>query len=171
MKITKAARAELAQLSKSGVITASAVVVRASDKSSSLHSLFEWDDKKASHAWRIEQARQLIKMVTIHIVAGENRTIRAREYVSLPTDRGCDGLFRKTEDVLGHPTRRLELLRLALSELNALKRKYAHLSELASVFSALDKIAAGSRKVSAVRISTPTRANASLHKVSRGASP
>jgi hypothetical protein len=39
--------------------------------------------------------------------------------------------------VMSNPSQRGQLLRTALQELNALRRKYSHLSELAQVFDAM----------------------------------
>ena len=43
-----------------GRLTPELVVRDARDRKSPLHKLFEWDDSKAAHAYRIEQARRVI---------------------------------------------------------------------------------------------------------------
>ncbi len=51
-------------------LTPEAVVRVASDPDNPLHSQFEWDDKKAGHMHRLQQARSLIKRVKIITPAG-----------------------------------------------------------------------------------------------------
>lgn len=48
-----------------GGITAEAVVAAARPKSSPLHVAFEWDDSAAGAAYRLDQARRLIKSVEL----------------------------------------------------------------------------------------------------------
>lgn len=58
---------ELKALWKEDLITADAVVEWArTHPSSDLHSKFEWDDTKAGHGYRIQQARILITRVRIY---------------------------------------------------------------------------------------------------------
>lgn len=51
-----------------GCITPDIVLDAAKDPGSPLHDHFEWDDAKAGHSWRLEQARQLIRAVRVEIV-------------------------------------------------------------------------------------------------------
>ncbi len=43
------------------------VVARASDPDHPLHSFFEWDDAKAGHSHRLDQARALIRRVRVDV--------------------------------------------------------------------------------------------------------
>ena len=54
-------------LAKEGRLEADAVVRDAEDEDSPLHEVFEWDDKVAAHAYRVEQARSLIRTITIDV--------------------------------------------------------------------------------------------------------
>jgi hypothetical protein len=47
-------------------------------------------------------------------------------------------VYRTTEDILSDPVTRAEFLSKALSELSAFRRRYANLSELATVFATID---------------------------------
>lgn len=66
-----------------GILQPEAVVAAAKNAKSPLHAYFEWDDKKASHQWRIEQARRLIRSVRVE-VRTTTRVIRAVAYVRNP---------------------------------------------------------------------------------------
>ena len=70
-------------------ITPSLLVEKAKSPDSILHHLFEWDDQKAGHAYRLDQARQIITSVKINII-NETKMISAVSYVRdprLPSDQ------------------------------------------------------------------------------------
>lgn len=138
--ITDEVRQELAELQQQhGLLKPEHVVERAKDVTSALHSHFDWDNDVAGHKWRLEQASDLIVRVKIEYEVGEERTVRVRLYHSLPTDRVSGGGYRPIDAVMSEPQKRAELLKTALQELRALKRRYEMLSELAEVFAALDE--------------------------------
>jgi hypothetical protein len=62
---------ELITLAKDGRLTPEDVVKSAARKTSPLHEYFEWDEKKAAKKYRLMQARQLIRSVTIHVTRDE----------------------------------------------------------------------------------------------------
>jgi hypothetical protein len=64
-------------------ITPSLLVEEAKNPESVLHHLFEWDDEKAGHAYRLDQARQIITSVKVNIVS-ETKMISAVSYVRDP---------------------------------------------------------------------------------------
>jgi hypothetical protein len=55
----------------SGELSPEAVVQAAKEKKSPLHSVFEWDDKKAGHEFRLQQACVLIRSVVVTITPVE----------------------------------------------------------------------------------------------------
>lgn len=69
-----------------GRLTPDAVVDDARSKASPLHDLFEWDNKKAASAWRIQQAREVIQ-VRMQVV-NETVAVRAPIYVRDPEATG-----------------------------------------------------------------------------------
>lgn len=77
----KAALAEIE--TKLGTLTPEVVVDAAKDPDSILHEYFEWDNKVAGAAYRIEQARALIRRVKVEVVT-ETVTVRAPAYVRDP---------------------------------------------------------------------------------------
>lgn len=63
---------ELSDLNKQhGHLTPELVVFSALNSDSPLHSLFEWDDGKAGHSFRLWQARKLIRSVKIERPDGQ----------------------------------------------------------------------------------------------------
>lgn len=66
-----------------GTVTAEAVLAAARNKKSALHAEFEWDDKKAAHEHRLDQARALIRSVKVEITT-ETTIIKTVAYVRDP---------------------------------------------------------------------------------------
>ena len=129
---------ELIRLSKknNGLLLPEEVVKAARDPSSPLHNNFDWDDTEAAEKWRLEQARQLIR-VSVQVLAGTNETHRV--FVSLENDRGKNG-YRLLVDVLGDDDLRRRLLDQAFKELKHFQDKYHEIEELIPVFNKIDEV-------------------------------
>lgn len=68
-----------------GVIHPDAVVERARDPLSPLHNGFQWDDSEAAKAHRKDQARGLIRAISIVVEKNEDRQEMQRIYVNVQT--------------------------------------------------------------------------------------
>lgn len=137
-ELNNARLAELDQISAraGGLLIPLHVVEFARDPNTALHSAFEWDDSAAAHKYRIEQARELIRvMVTVQAVG--DRDVVIRPYISLIQDRRAGG-YRATADVMADPELRSRMLDTALLELRRFRNRYKHFQELAALFSAID---------------------------------
>jgi hypothetical protein len=67
-----------------GVITPDKIVKEASNKNSLLHPIFEWDDSKAGHNYRLQQARTLLNNIEVTIISdGEPVKISNYEVTSI----------------------------------------------------------------------------------------
>ncbi|RRU74158.1 hypothetical protein [Stenotrophomonas maltophilia] len=133
----EAIRAELEQLKTAGVIRPADVVSRAADPESAMHSWFEWDDGEAAQAYRLQQARQLLR-VFVTVQAKDSSPVRA--FVSLGSDRYGEGGYRALAEVLSDEQMRAQLLADAIKELRTSEKKYRQLQELSGVWSALDDV-------------------------------
>lgn len=120
---------------RDGSCSPEALLDEASEESSPLHSMFEWDDSKAAHEYRVSQARYYIRAVAIIRDDVELEPIRA--FVRLSKDEG----YRDINVVMSNKESRDELLRKAWKELQSWKKRYEQLSEFADIFSAMDKVA------------------------------
>jgi len=109
-----------------------ALVKAASKPTSPLHSWFEWDDDAAAEAYRLEQARHLIR-VCVATISDDTEPIRAFVHL-LSDERG----YRDTGAVLENTDLRAELLEQALREAERYRAKYQHLEELAAIFAAIE---------------------------------
>lgn len=147
---------DLLSLSPGKVLPAQTVVDRARDESSSLHGLFEWDDAKASEAYRLEQARGVIRLYFVVIeptpVSRRQklrfRTKKVRGMISLRKDREKPGGgYRRVTDVLKDPVMRQQLVNEALEELKLWHARYRKLDELSDVFKAIARMEGRYRNV------------------------
>lgn len=131
----------LAEIDRRGgrSITPDAVVADARSAESPLHLFFEWDDAAAAEAHRIERARYLIRSVRVVIEKEGREPFTPRAFVRAGTE-GAE--YKRVQVVLAQPDLREDLLRRALDELRAWRRRYADLKELAEVFAAVDRTAA-----------------------------
>jgi hypothetical protein len=138
-QVAAARRAEIEQLFRSnrGTVTPAQVVAFAENPATALHSLFTWDDSEAARQWREAQAASYMRAV-VKLIPRENaEPLVVRAFVSLSTDRRADHVYRPITDVLDDDERRAVLVEDAKREMIALKRKYAHLHELAQVWDAI----------------------------------
>ena len=120
-----------------GVLYPASVVSFAMDSSTALHDRFEWDDVKAGYAYRLWQARQLIKAV-VWIEPSTEKTTSL--YVSLSGDRNENGGYRVTADVLSDDALRRQLLSDSFRDFDFWKRKYEKLNELSDVFMVMERV-------------------------------
>lgn len=113
-----------------GKVMPERVVELAKDRHHPLHKYFEWNDKVAGHEYRVEQAREMIREIEIVVLtADESYKVRAfqpRRYV------GRDGGgYMPTDEITAaeYPM----LLRRVQADMLALKARYEHLAEFATL--------------------------------------
>ncbi len=117
---------ELARVAKanSGHLTPKAVVETAKNPRSSLHKLFEWDDAKAADSWRLEQAREIVRVIRI----SEDDAEPVRAFLSIGDKAGTS--YRTASDVSASRDLQLAVLRQAERDLEAFERRYRDLEDI-----------------------------------------
>lgn len=117
------------------------IVSASRDPKSPAHKeIWKADDAKAAHEFRLLQARLMLASLTVDVVIYERqkkRTIQAQAIVHSSRQGDYDFI----DVAMAQPEKRDYVLAQAMAELQATKRRYAHLSELAIVFSAVDRVA------------------------------
>lgn len=104
------------------------------NEDSELHGHFEWNDTKAAHAWRLEQARGLIQ---VHVIDAN----LARLTISLPSDRVNGGGYRDRDTVLSNKEMRLEALLDALAEIERWQHRNNHFAkEFQTIFAGIARL-------------------------------
>lgn len=129
---------------RDGLCAPSSLVEEAKPEDSPLHSLFTWDDTEAATNWRTHEARGVINAIAIHIQT-EKGEVEAPAFVSVGRvkDNAEHGAgYRPLSVVIADRDFRAEALQTALSELNAMRRRYQALKQLDPVWEALELVAA-----------------------------
>jgi hypothetical protein len=120
---------------RDGVCSPEAFVAEASDPSSPIHALFDWDDETAAHRWRLHRARTILGRFTIKIDDS-----RAPAYVSLSIDR--DGQRRRgyvpTLDAMNDDEKAAQVLHDAAAGLSGWRRRLASFKQAEAAIKHLD---------------------------------
>ncbi|MDP3910887.1 MAG: hypothetical protein Q8Q14_10905 [Gemmatimonadales bacterium] len=125
------------ELAAAKQLTPAAVVERARAPADPLHCFFEWDDSRAAHAHRLDQASYLIRSVRVTV---QSATIPARtiRYFWPVKTAGVGEGYQTVERVLSDKEMRREMLARAEREFVSWRDRYASLTELARVFAAAE---------------------------------
>lgn len=124
-----------------GRLLARDVVDFARNPETALHSKFEWDDTKAAEAYRLQTARQIIKVAVVVSPVNSNDMIST--YVSLKDDRKQGTGYRTTVEVLSDESLTQKRINDAIDELKTFVKKYSDLKEreeLQKVFDAINAL-------------------------------
>lgn len=91
-----------------------------------LHKHFEWDDKVAADAFRIDQARHIIRVVRV-VETGSNDN-PPRAFISVATDKGTS--YRSASEVKSSSDLQTALLKQAHRELEAFLKRFHDLVDV-----------------------------------------
>lgn len=122
--------------SRSGKLTAKALVDDARPAGSPTHDLYEWDDTKAAERYRETQARDYIRALVVTVESTRGPTTM-RAAVSF----GSGESYVTSDRVMSSAELRARLIAQALNEAESWRRRYEHLRELSAVFTAIQKAA------------------------------
>ena len=120
-----------------GALTPGAVVREASKKSSPLHTWFEWDDTEAARLFRLEQARDLIRSVTVTITGGDDEELTVRAFVHVSED---ESEYENIASVMRTPEKKARLMEMARRDMAAFVQKYRDLEAVATVIAAIARV-------------------------------
>jgi len=125
-------RSELVKISKrsGGMLTPEKVVLFAENPKTALHESFEWDDSIAGPAYRVVQAKQIIR-AQVRIV-GDGKPMEIRAWVSLSTDREHGKGYRQVRAVLEDDEHCETLLEDAKRDYLSFRKKYQILTRVSS---------------------------------------
>ena len=144
--------ASLAQ-KNGGILTPDAVVKEAKSQDSPLHDLFEWDSQVAAHAYRLDQARALIRSVRV-VVSLETKQVRTVGYVRNPEAEADEQGYVSTTSLIGNEELAHRTLVDEFSRAGAALRRAR---ELAVVFDMVDQIDAATEVVEVLKASVVSR--------------
>ncbi len=113
-----------------GILTPENVVAHAVSPDSPIHDRFDWDETKAAHQWRLQQARGLIREVQ---VVWEGREIEEFYNVTISQNTKQKRGYVSLKKVLSDSGLHNQVLLEALKELRHWQEKYRTLSELKGI--------------------------------------
>lgn len=111
------------------------VLESARNPESPLHTEFEWDDRKAAEAHRLDRAGYLIRSIEV-IVTETPATKPIRAFVSVQRDE--DRSYTSVAHALASPDLRAQVVAQAWADLEAWHRRYAELAEFAKFFAMIE---------------------------------
>lgn len=133
------------------VLTPEIVLKNAQSETSPIHHCFTWDDSEAAQKCRLIEAQMLIRSIKVIVEPHpQAKPIQVRAFVSIdkneserdesePGEVKPDRSYIPLAKVISNDDYRKQMLRQALAELAAFRRKYSILTELSEVFSAAEK--------------------------------
>lgn len=132
------------------VLTPEIVLKNAASEASPIHNCFTWDDSEAAKKCRLIEAQMLIRSIKVIVEPHpQAKPIQVRAFVSIDkneAERDDEGKSVKPDrsyiplaKVISNDDYRKQMLRQALAELAAFRRKYSILTELSDVFNAVEK--------------------------------
>ena len=119
------------RLEAEGRLTAQDLVDESRPVDAPLHSSFEWDDAVAAEEFRKEQARHIISSVVL--VEGEKAPKKV--FYNISTD---GSQYSHIQTILKQKDRYDQLLKDALAEIRAFRKRYNSLVELNTLFEVID---------------------------------
>lgn len=133
-------RLERIRLDKSGELTPEFVLEDAREAKSPLHGCFEWDDGLAAERYRLTQAGDVIRSITVVVSAPnpETPSTRTRAFVNVETEAGRH--YTSIAHAMSDADLRKQVLHRAFQELQSWRSRYTEYQELAAVFGAIDEV-------------------------------
>ena len=133
------AGAELSLIEKEtkSSLTPEAVLDRARTSNSTLHGHFEWDDGIAAEKHRLGQAGELIRSIVVDVSRSNLSVKNVRAFVSVEQEGARS--YISTARAMSDVDLRKQVVRRAWEDFEALRKRHEGLSELASIFEAIDQ--------------------------------
>jgi hypothetical protein len=121
-----------------GELTPQDILDDARHNNSPLHAYFEWSDTAAAEAYRLQQARGLIRAVVAIYTQPDRPAQRMKAYVHIP-EKGAPH-YRETGHAMSQANTRRMVLERAWREFQAWKARYKDLREFSDLFEVADAV-------------------------------
>ena len=119
---------------KYGSLKAEDVVTESKSKDSPLYSIFEWDNKKAADAWRVNQAKALIRNIVVNIEHKEMQC-KVRAFVSVADGPQAKASYVPINEASNNEYAKKYLMNCAKHDMECFTAKYRTLTELGEIIS------------------------------------
>jgi len=129
---------ELEDIEKKEGVTPENVVEHAKNEETTLNKMFEWDNEIAGEKYRIQQARDILRNISVEYIKKDNTKTQIRAYVK--TTQKHNDEYRSIKSVVSDEEQYALLLNQAYKELNSTKNKYAELQEIQELLKDIPEI-------------------------------
>lgn len=123
-------------------ISPAEVVEDARNPESPLHDVFDWNDETAAKKQREHRARQLLAatiVVTIQVIGGRPEPVEQFAFVSVGRSVPGGARYVTTARAMNDAEMRDRVVSDAIAGLQAWRRRFGHISELAEIVEAIDR--------------------------------
>lgn len=118
-------------------VTSEQLLDASRDENSPLHNEFEWDDTVAAEEYRKNQARYILRSITVTIVQEEKEEYKPRAFNLVIHNE--KHVYRPMTLIMQDKDEMEQVYQKALSELAAIRQKYCMIEKLRNVFCAIDE--------------------------------
>lgn len=128
---------ERIRIKNGGAVTPMVLVKESTPSNTPLHKCFEWNNAKAADAYRTTQARQILRLITITFVDGDEKSEPVRAFVNVVS--GDKQFYTSTVYAMSDEELRNQVLDQALGEIEnwtKIYNAYDEFSELIGVIQA-----------------------------------
>ena len=120
-------------------VTPEVVLDEAKKKRSPLHDCFEWNDREAAVAYRLVQARYLLRSIEVVIEKADTEPLRIRAFHSVVTEE--QGKYHTTVAKAREDEAMWSQVKAnALSEIRNWQNKYRQINEFEAIFDAIESV-------------------------------
>lgn len=116
-----------------GILTPQVVVRAAAADDHPLHHRFEWDDAKAGHQYRLQQARQLIRIVREKYIDRSGAPADVRTFHAIPRGDENQMAYEPLTEILEDEIATKILLQSMEREWRTLRKRYERFEEFRQI--------------------------------------
>ena len=117
-------------------LTAKSLLEASKPLDAPLHNEYEWNNTEAAEKWRLHQSRHFINSLTVTVTSKNHEPVQTRAvHITTVPHR-----YEPISVIVQEPTKYDRLLENAYKELESFQKKYEILTELKSVFDAIDNL-------------------------------
>lgn len=117
--------------------TSENILEKAKDKKCVLHKYIEWDDRKASHRFRLHQVRNIVNHIVVEINSiGDDVPVRA--FFSVKTKKAKTE-YVNVNTIFEHEAYRKQVIDRAMTELKNWTIRYRQYKELKKIIESIKK--------------------------------
>lgn len=130
-----------------GFLEPEQIVDDARPKGSVLHRAFEWDDRVAAEAFRVHQARHMLRSIVVVREVQNQHPVTVRAFVSVRPEPEKPLSYTAIGHAMSVAELRRQVLTRALNDLVDFRERYRGYKELAQIFEAIDAYRRQAREV------------------------